>query len=125
MSQSDDTSGFKEFRPPADAPAQDVFDQALSEILSKDNAHAYTLLTTIQRTLQQYHLDAQFEAYEILHEAYLRGKKSSRPEKLFATPTPGSRPQPFTSSTNASASTGPAPPTPRSWRRSYPTVALT
>lgn len=86
MSQSDDTSGFNEFRSPADAPAQDVFDQALSEILSQDNAHAYTLLTTIQRTLQQYHLDAQFEAYEILHEAYLRGKKKLQTGEVIRNP---------------------------------------
>lgn len=86
MSQSDDTSGFNEFRPPADAPARDVFDQALSEILSKDNVHAYTLLSTIQRTLQQYHLDAQFEAHEILHEAYLRGKKKLQTGEVIRNP---------------------------------------
>lgn len=86
MSQPDDTSGFNEFRPPADAPAQDVFDQALSEILSKDNAHAYTLLSAIQRTLKQYHLDAQFEAHEILHEAYLRGKKKLQTGEVIRNP---------------------------------------
>ncbi|MFQ4135232.1 RNA polymerase sigma factor [Nodosilinea sp. PGN35] len=86
MSQSDDTSGFKEFRPLADAPAPDVFDQALSEILGKDNPHAYPILTAIQRTLQQYHLEAQFEAHEILHEAYLRGKRKLQTGEVIRNP---------------------------------------
>ncbi|MEA5450535.1 hypothetical protein VB780_18290 [Leptolyngbya sp. CCNP1308] len=86
MSQPDDTSGFNEFRLPADAPAPDVFDQALSEILGQDNPHAYPILSAIQRTLQQYHLEAQFEAYEILHEAYLRGKRKLQTGEVIRNP---------------------------------------
>ncbi|WOD37861.1 sigma-70 family RNA polymerase sigma factor [Nodosilinea sp. E11] len=86
MSQSDDTSGFNEFCPPADAPAQDVFDQALSEILGKDNPHATPILSAIQRTLKQYSLHDQYEAHEILHEAYLRGKKKLQTGELIHNP---------------------------------------
>jgi hypothetical protein len=75
MSQPDDASGLNPFHPPADAPAQDGLDQALSDILGKDNPRAVPILNAIQRTLHQYHLEEQYEAYEILHEAYLRGKK--------------------------------------------------
>ncbi|MBE9112859.1 sigma-70 family RNA polymerase sigma factor [Nodosilinea sp. LEGE 07298] len=86
MSQSDDSSGFNEFRLPADAPAQDVFDQALSDILGKDNPHAYPILSAIQRTLRQYHLNTQYEAHEILHEAYLRGKKKLQAGEVIRNP---------------------------------------
>ncbi len=86
MSQFDDTSGLNEFRLPADAPAQDVFDQALSDILGKDNPHAYPILMAIQRTLRQYHLADQYEVYEILHEAYLRGKKKLQVGEVIRNP---------------------------------------
>jgi predicted RNA polymerase sigma factor len=86
MSQSDDTSGFNEFRLPADAPAQDVFDQALSDILGKDNPHAYPILRAIQRPLRQYHLADQYEVHEILHEAYLRGKKKLQAGEVIRNP---------------------------------------
>ena len=86
MSQSDDTSGFNEVCLPADAPAQDVFDQALNEILGKDNPHAYPILSAIQRTLRQYRLETQFEAHEILHEAYLRGKKKLQAGEVVRNP---------------------------------------
>ncbi|WP_035986214.1 RNA polymerase sigma factor [Leptolyngbya sp. KIOST-1] len=86
MSQSADASGLNEFRPPADAPAPDVFDQALSEILGRDNPHAYPILSAIQRTLKQYHLETQYEAYEILHEAYLRGKKKLQAGEVIRNP---------------------------------------
>ena len=86
MTQPDDTSGSNEFRLPADAPAQDVFDQTLSEILGKDNPHATAILSAVQRTLNQYHLAAQFEVHEILHEAYLRGKKKIQAGDLIHNP---------------------------------------
>ncbi|PZV19862.1 MAG: hypothetical protein DCF21_06505 [Leptolyngbya sp.] len=86
MSQLDDTSGLNEFCPPADAPTQDVFDQVLSEILGKDNPHAAPILSAIQRTLKQYHLTDQYEAYEILHEAYLRGKKKLQTGEVIRSP---------------------------------------
>jgi predicted RNA polymerase sigma factor len=86
MSQVDDTSGFHELRLPANAPAQDVFDQALSDILGKDNPQAYSILSAIQRTLNQYHLSDQYEVYEILHEAYLRGKKKLQTGEIIRNP---------------------------------------
>ncbi|MGB3202557.1 MAG: sigma-70 family RNA polymerase sigma factor [Nodosilinea sp.] len=86
MSQSDDTSGLNEFCLPADAPAPDVFDQALSDILGQDNPYAYPLLSVIQRTLHQYHLSTQYEAHEILHEAYLRGKKKLQTGEVIRNP---------------------------------------
>ena len=86
MSQVDDTSGTHELRLPANAPAQDVFDQALSDILGKDNPQAYSILSAIQRTLNQYHLSDQYEVYEILHEAYLRGKKKLQTGEIICNP---------------------------------------
>ncbi|MBE9136512.1 sigma-70 family RNA polymerase sigma factor [Nodosilinea sp. LEGE 07088] len=86
MTQSDDTSGFQESHLPTDAPAQDVFDQVLSEILGQDNPRATPILSAIQRTLRQYHLDDQIEAYEILHEAYLRGKKKLQTGEVIRSP---------------------------------------
>jgi predicted RNA polymerase sigma factor len=84
---SDDTSGLNnEFCPPADAPALDVFDQALSDLLSPETSTPYPLLHVIQRTLRQYHLADQYEAYEILHEAYLRGKKKLRAGEAIRNP---------------------------------------
>ncbi len=53
----------------------DVFDQALTEILGQDHPQAYSTMGFIQRTLKQYRLASQFEPFEILHEAYLRGKQ--------------------------------------------------
>lgn len=73
-------------RLPDDAPVQDVFDQALSDILRKDNSYSYPILSAIQRTLRQYHLDGQYEAYEILHEAYLRGKHKIRAGEVIHNP---------------------------------------
>jgi DNA-directed RNA polymerase specialized sigma24 family protein len=86
MSQSDDTSGFQETHLPTDAPAQDVFDQVLSEILGQDNPRATPILSAIQRTLRQYHLEKQVEAYEILHEAYLRGKRKLQTGEVIHSP---------------------------------------
>ena len=59
----------------AEAVPQDVMDYALEEILTKRNPYAYSTLTAIQRTLRQYQLSPRIEAYEVLNEAYLRGKK--------------------------------------------------
>jgi predicted RNA polymerase sigma factor len=86
MSQPDDASGLNPFHPPADAPAQDGLDQALSDILGKDNPRAVPILNAIQRTLHQYHLEEQYEAYEILHEAYLRGKKKLQTGEIIRSP---------------------------------------
>jgi DNA-directed RNA polymerase specialized sigma24 family protein len=105
MSQSDDASGLKGLQLPAespvknlfetessvqdlfestspaqdffetDPPAPDIFDRALTDILGKSNPQAYATISVIQRLLAQYRLTSHTEAYEVLHEAYLRGKK--------------------------------------------------
>jgi DNA-directed RNA polymerase specialized sigma24 family protein len=75
MSQSDDISGLPKVSFPIESPAQDIFDQALIEILGRSNPQAYSIISAIQRILKQYRLSAHTEAYEVLHEAYLRGKK--------------------------------------------------
>ena len=59
-------------------PLLDVLDLALSEILGKDNSYAYSTLATVRRHLYQFRLMHQFEPYEILFEAYLRGKIRQR-----------------------------------------------
>jgi DNA-directed RNA polymerase specialized sigma24 family protein len=105
MSQPDDASGLKNLQLPAqlpitepfesespvqdrleptsptqrifetEPPRPDILDQALTDILGKSNPQAYATIGVIQRLLAQYRLTAHTEAYEILHEAYLRGKK--------------------------------------------------
>ncbi|MGF1570335.1 MAG: RNA polymerase sigma factor [Nodosilinea sp.] len=75
MSKTDDASGNQVCRSLSEASVPDVFDQALSEILGLDNPRAYSILSAIQRTLNQYRLASHVESHEILHEAYLRGKK--------------------------------------------------
>lgn len=75
MSPSEETSSFQTSQLPAESPVQDVFDQALGEILGKENPRAYSIMSAIQRTLNQYRLASHYEVHEILHEAYLRGKK--------------------------------------------------
>ena len=60
---------------PGDTPAEDIFDRALSEILSKDSPSGNAIIGAINRTLRQYRMADSIEVYEVLHEAYLRGKK--------------------------------------------------
>jgi len=60
---------------PFEAPPQDVLDHALDEILGKGNPYSYSVLTALERSLRQHRLSPLIEAYEILNEAYLRGKK--------------------------------------------------
>lgn len=67
-------------------PLLDVLDLALSEILGKDNSYAYSTLATVRRHLYQFRLMHQFEPYEILFEAYLRGKKRQRDGEVICNP---------------------------------------
>lgn len=60
-------------QPPGQPPANNL-DMAIAEILEADSPYAYSTLTTIQRYLIQFHLQARWEAAEILSEAYLRGQ---------------------------------------------------
>ncbi|MEM7065025.1 MAG: hypothetical protein AAF572_17935 [Cyanobacteria bacterium P01_B01_bin.77] len=61
-----------------DLPLLDVLDLALSEILGTGNSYAYSTLATVRRHLYQFRLIHQYEPYEILFEAYLRGKARQR-----------------------------------------------
>ncbi len=54
---------------------EDVLDTAVIEVLGKDNPHAYSTIPFIQRCLMQFHLTTQYEAHEILNEAYVRGRE--------------------------------------------------
>ncbi|MEQ9550204.1 RNA polymerase sigma factor [Coleofasciculus sp. G2-EDA-02] len=53
---------------------EDAIDAAVTEILEKNNPHAYSTLTFIHRSLMQYNLASRVEPYEVLNEAYVRGK---------------------------------------------------
>lgn len=48
---------------------------AIVEIFNEDSPHAYSSIAAVDRHLRQFHLSSQVEAYEIYHEAYLRGRK--------------------------------------------------
>lgn len=54
---------------------EDTLDAAVIEILGKDNPYAYSTISFIQRCLMQFHLATQYEAHEILNNAYLRGRE--------------------------------------------------
>ncbi|TVP66545.1 MAG: hypothetical protein EA342_11560 [Leptolyngbya sp. LCM1.Bin17] len=75
MSSADQTPSNGPYLRPTACPIQDVFDRALANVLSQDNPQAYTLIRVIQSTLNQYRLGNHMEVFEVLHEAYLRGKK--------------------------------------------------
>ena len=69
-----------------DLPLLDVLDLALSEILGRGNSYAYPTLATVRRHLYQFRLMHQFEPYEILFEAYLRGKTRQRNGEIIYNP---------------------------------------
>lgn len=54
---------------------EDVLNAAVIEVLGKDNPYAYSTISFIQRCLMQFHLASQYEAHEILNNAYLRGRE--------------------------------------------------
>ncbi|NET32534.1 MAG: sigma-70 family RNA polymerase sigma factor [Cyanothece sp. SIO1E1] len=56
-------------------PFTNPLDIAIQEILHRNNPRSYSVITTIERFLRQFHLSSQVEAHEILSEAYLRGTK--------------------------------------------------
>ena len=61
--------------PPRSASSpEDALDAATIEVLAKSNPQAYSTISFIQRSLMQFNLDSQFEAHEILNEAYVRGR---------------------------------------------------
>ncbi len=69
-----------------DLPLLDVLDLALSEILGSGNSYAYSTLSTVRRYLYQFRLINQCEPYEILFEAYLRGKTRQRQGEVIYNP---------------------------------------
>lgn len=63
---------------------EDCFDQAIEEILGKQNPSAYSVFTAIERMVRQFKLDT--EAHGLLFEAYLRGKKALQQGKEIRKP---------------------------------------
>ena len=63
---------------------QDILDQAIEEILSKENPAAYSILTAIERIVRQFNLD--MEAHGLLFDAYLCGKKALQQGKEIRNP---------------------------------------
>ena len=53
---------------------EDSLNAAVIEVLGKDNPHAYSTILFIQRCLMQFNLATQYEAHEILNDAYVRGR---------------------------------------------------
>ncbi|MEO0985861.1 MAG: sigma-70 family RNA polymerase sigma factor [Cyanobacteria bacterium J06639_14] len=63
---------------------QDVLDQAIEEILGKENPAAYSIFTAAERMVRQFNLDV--EAYGLLFDAYLCGKKALQQGKEIRHP---------------------------------------
>lgn len=61
-------------------PNRDIFDQALEEILDKDSAIAYSIVTAVKRMINRFHLTG-VEPHELLIRAYLRGKDALKAGK--------------------------------------------
>ena len=61
---------------PATPHPQDVLDIAVQDILEHDSPYSYSTYTAIQRYLRQFNLFSRIEPYEVLTEAYLRGKRA-------------------------------------------------
>ena len=59
-------------------PQNTDLDRAMMEILTAGNSYAYSVLTAIERSLQQFHLSGSHQPCEILHSAYLRGQNLLR-----------------------------------------------
>lgn len=60
--------------PRYESSPEDSLNAAVIEILAKDNPHAYSTILFIQRCLIQFNLTTQYEAHEILNDAYVRGR---------------------------------------------------
>ena len=63
---------------------QDILDQAIEEILGKENPAAYSVFTAAERIIRQFSLD--MEAHGLLFEAYLCGKKALQQGKKIRNP---------------------------------------
>jgi len=69
---------------PSFVEKQDCFDQAIEEILGKNNPAAYSVITAIERIVRQFKLD--IEAHSLLFDAYLCGKKALQQGKEIRNP---------------------------------------
>lgn len=65
---------------------EEALDTAVVEVVGKDNPHAYSTISFIQRSLMQFNLATQFEAHEILNDAYLRGRDFIRSGGIIRSP---------------------------------------
>jgi DNA-directed RNA polymerase specialized sigma24 family protein len=85
MAYSENSNGDREPPFPRFVDHQDCFDQALEEILGKNNPAAYSVFTAMERMVRQFKLD--IEAYGLLFDAYLCGKKALQQGKDIRNPT--------------------------------------
>lgn len=83
MPHSHDFRGDRESLPRF-VDKEDCFDQAIEEILGKQNPSAYSVLTAVERIVRQFKLD--IEAHGLLFDAYLRGKKALQQGKEIRNP---------------------------------------
>ena len=66
---------MKDSEPPRyESSPEDLLNAAVIEILEQNNPHAYSIILFIQRCLIQFNLTTQYETYEILNDAYVRGR---------------------------------------------------
>lgn len=83
MPNSNNSRGDRESLP-GFVEQQDCLDQAIEEILGKDNPSAYSVITAIERIIRQFKLD--IEAHGLLFDAYLCGKKALQQGKEIRSP---------------------------------------
>jgi DNA-directed RNA polymerase specialized sigma24 family protein len=83
MPHSHNSRGDRESLP-SFVDQEDCFDQAIEEILGKQNPAAYSVFTAIERMVRQFKLD--IEAHGLLFDAYLRGKKALQQGKEIRNP---------------------------------------
>lgn len=74
-------------KPPRYASSpEEALNAAVTEVLGKDNPHAYSTISFIHGRLIQFNLASQFEAHEILNEAYVRGRESIQKGEIIRNP---------------------------------------
>jgi DNA-directed RNA polymerase specialized sigma24 family protein len=84
MTHSRNPEGNHEPSFPRFLPQADTLDQAVEEILGKNNPSAYSILTAMKRIVRQFNLD--IEAHGLLFDAYLCGKKALQQGKEIHNP---------------------------------------
>lgn len=85
MPPSSNPRGDRE--PPFPSPPEqpDCFDEVIAQVLGKDHSSAYSMITAMERIIQQYKL-VDMEAHGLLFEAYLRGKQALKQGKTIHHP---------------------------------------